>query len=256
MIPKLLHYVWLGKGDLTPSVKRCIESWRKIMPDYEIKCWNEDNFDVNSVVWVKEAIEKKKWSLASDYIRHYALYSEGGIYLDTDVMIYKSLDPFLKYDFFTSIELHPDMFYKIGSKQLNSDYLPIDNNVSVEGLGLLAAALGSVPKNPYIKECMDYFGNRHFIKEDGTLDEAFINPAVMPQLLIKYGFVYKDELQLLDNNMIVLPSNVLAGDSKTRTKDSYLMHWCDSSWREPSTISIKRRVSLFLKKYFPYIFRR
>lgn len=77
-IPKKIHYVWLGKAKLPASVKDCIKSWRKHMPEYEIKCWSEENFDLNSVDWVKEAIEQKKWSLASDYIRHYALYTEGG----------------------------------------------------------------------------------------------------------------------------------------------------------------------------------
>lgn len=99
MIPKIIHYVWLGGGAKTPSVKRCIESWKKTMPDYQIKEWNESNFDLDSVVWTKEAIQKKKWSLASDYIRHYAIYTEGGIYMDTDVMVYKSFDEFLNFSF-------------------------------------------------------------------------------------------------------------------------------------------------------------
>ena len=102
MIPKKIHYVWLGKGEMTPFIKDCINSWKTIMPDYEIKCWDEDSFDLNSVIWVKEAIEKRKWSLASDYIRHYALYTEGGIYMDTDVKVFKPFDEFLQYDFFSS----------------------------------------------------------------------------------------------------------------------------------------------------------
>lgn len=87
-------------GKKTPSVRRCIDSWRKVMPDYEIKEWNERNFNLNSVVWTKEAILKKKWSLASDYIRHYAIFTEGGIYMDTDVMVYKKFDEFLDKSFF------------------------------------------------------------------------------------------------------------------------------------------------------------
>lgn len=110
MIPKIIHYVWLGGGAKTPSVKRCIASWKKAMPDYQIKEWNESNFDLDSVVWTKEAIQKKKWSLASDYIRHYAIYTEGGIYMDTDVMVYKSFDEFLNFSFFTSVENHPTSF--------------------------------------------------------------------------------------------------------------------------------------------------
>ena len=94
-------------------------SWHKVMPDYEIKEWNESNFDINSVIWVKEAIQKKKWSLASDYIRHYAIYTEGGIYMDTDVMTYKSFDEFLGNSFFTSVEFHPQGFEVVGAKQID-----------------------------------------------------------------------------------------------------------------------------------------
>ena len=83
------------------------------MPDYQIKEWNESNFDLDSVVWTKEAIQKKKWSLASDYIRYYAIYTEGGIYMDTDVMVYKSLDEFLNFSFFTSI--YTDEYSFLGS---------------------------------------------------------------------------------------------------------------------------------------------
>lgn len=80
------------------------------MPDYEIREWNETNFDINSIPWTKEAISIGKWSLASDYIRHYAIYKYGGIYMDTDVMAYKSFDESLKHDFFTSVEFHPEGF--------------------------------------------------------------------------------------------------------------------------------------------------
>lgn len=101
-IPRKIHYVWLGNDSLPASVKDCINSWKKCMPDYSIKCWNEDNFDVDSVPWVKEAIQKKKWAFASDYIRLYALYTEGGIYMDTDVKVFRSLSKFLFWDFFFS----------------------------------------------------------------------------------------------------------------------------------------------------------
>lgn len=256
MIPKKIHYVWLGRGKKTPSVLRCIDSWKKAMPDYEIKCWSEDNFDVNSVTWVKEAIEKKKWSLASDYIRHYAIYNEGGIYLDTDVITYKSFDHFLQHDFFTSVELHPKEFKKEGIMQIDKDGKPLESNRGIAGIGLLAAVFGAVPKNPFIKECMDFFGSRHFIKEDGKLFVDLINPAIMAILLQKYGFVYKDIKQELTNNMVVYPSSVFAGDLSTRTKESFSMHWCDSSWRDPSENDIIGKTILLLKKYFPSIFRR
>ena len=143
----------------------------------------------------KRSYREKKWALASDYIRLHALYTEGGIYLDTDVMAYKPLNEFLKYDFFTSVEYHPEIFERNGIKQLTSDYLPINKDDTIDGLGLLSAAFGSAKGNQYIKECMDYYKDRHFIKNDGSLDEIFIIPAIMSKILINYGFRYKDEEQ-------------------------------------------------------------
>ncbi len=90
-IPRKIHYVWLGNDSLPASVKDCINSWKKCMPDYSIKCWNEEYLDIDSVPWVKETIQKKKWTLASDYIWLYAFYIEGSICMDADVEVFKSL---------------------------------------------------------------------------------------------------------------------------------------------------------------------
>ena len=118
MIPKKIHYVWFGKGEMNERSKKCLESWKKILPDYEIKEWNEDNFDINYNDFTKQAYENKKWAYLSDVVRLYALYTEGGIYMDTDVEIYKSLDEFLDLDGFIGFE---DKHYlstgTIGSKK-------------------------------------------------------------------------------------------------------------------------------------------
>lgn len=255
MIPKIIHYVWLGGKNYTPSVKRCINSWKRTMPEYKIKCWNEDSFDINSVTWVKEAIEQKKWSLASDYIRHYAIYTEGGIYMDTDVYVYKSFNKFLKYDFFTSVEYHPYDYNQKGQKEIDLDGNPLKPMSCINGLGLLAATFGACPGNQFIRECMDFFGSKHFIDKDGNLFENIINPGIMAMLLTKYGFRYIDKKQFLHNNMLIFPSSVFAGDPSTKNKQSYSMHWCDSSWRKDE-LNFKEQIRLYLVKHFPSIFRR
>jgi mannosyltransferase OCH1-like enzyme len=104
MIPKVIHYCWFGGKPLPELAKKCIASWKKKCPDYEIKEWNETNFDLSSNRYLQEAIKMKKWAFASDYIRLAVLYNEGGIYLDTDVEILKPLDKFLRHDFFTNFE--------------------------------------------------------------------------------------------------------------------------------------------------------
>ena len=95
MIPKKIHYIWFGKGEKNDRIKHCIESWKKYLPDYEIIEWNEENFDINYNDFTKKAYEEKKWAYVADVARLYILYNEGGIYMDTDVEVYKPFDDLL-----------------------------------------------------------------------------------------------------------------------------------------------------------------
>ncbi len=104
MIPKIIHYCWFGRGQKSEKIKACIASWKKYLPDYEIVEWNEDNFDLSSNLYVKQAYDSKKWAFVSDYVRLYALYHFGGIYMDTDVEVLKSLDEFLDAPSFTGFK--------------------------------------------------------------------------------------------------------------------------------------------------------
>src|SRR5580704_2025815 len=106
MIPKKIHYCWLS-GDAPPvKIRDCMDSWRKIMPDYELVCWDAKKFDIQSNMFVADACRARKWAFAADYIRLHALYTEGGIYLDSDVIVKKRFDPMLHHDFFTAMEYH------------------------------------------------------------------------------------------------------------------------------------------------------
>ena len=104
MIPKIIHYCWFGDKELPKLAKKCLASWKKYCPDYQIKCWNESNFDVNSNQYVKEAYENKKYAFVTDYVRLYALYNFGGVYMDTDVEVIKNIDDFLNCKGFSSFE--------------------------------------------------------------------------------------------------------------------------------------------------------
>ena len=104
MIPKVIHYIWLGGAPLSPLIEKCIESWKKQCPDYEIKRWDESNLDIGKYKFAKEAYDAKNWAFASDVFRYDVLYNNGGIYLDTDVELLKPLDEFLKYNFFAGFE--------------------------------------------------------------------------------------------------------------------------------------------------------
>ena len=120
MIPKVIHYCWFGHNPLPNMAVRCIESWRKYLPDYEIKEWNEDNFDVNMVPYTQEAYAEKKYAFVSDYARFWIIYNFGGLYFDTDVEIIKPLDEVVGKGPFMGCE---------------QDYMPTENGTIVRGTG-------------------------------------------------------------------------------------------------------------------------
>ena len=105
MIPKIIHYCWFGGNDKLESVMKCIESWKKYLPDYEIMEWNESNFNIKKAnQYVREAYDNKKWAFVTDYVRLIALYENGGIYFDTDVEVFKSFDSLLSEKAFFGFE--------------------------------------------------------------------------------------------------------------------------------------------------------
>ena len=104
MIPKKIHYCWFGGNPLPELVQKCIDSWQKYCPDYEIKLWNEDNLDLSKYQFAKDAYDNKKWAFAADVFRFDVINEFGGIYLDVDVELYKPIDEFLKYNYFTGFE--------------------------------------------------------------------------------------------------------------------------------------------------------
>ena len=109
MIPKIIHYCWFGRKPKSEEFNKYLESWKRFCPDYEIKEWNESNFDLNKNDYCREAYEAKKWAFVADYVRLKVLEKYGGIYMDTDVELIKSLDKFLHYNAFMCFEFY---FYR------------------------------------------------------------------------------------------------------------------------------------------------
>ncbi len=196
MIPKVIHYVWLGRGEKSELIKNCIESWRKYLPDYEIKEWNEDNFDINYNKFTKQSYEAKKYAFTSDVVRLYALYTEGGIYLDTDVEVFRSLDKFLENPAFTGFE---------------QTYYPV------------CATMGAEKENPLIKELLDYYIDKEFeLQDDWT--KYITNTVIISDILAQHGIdSTKDEIQRV-KDITVYPKEYL------NDKGGYTFHHMDGSW--------------------------
>lgn len=143
MIPKIIHYCWLSGDPYPEEIRKCIESWKQYLPDYEFRLWDTKSFDINCTEWTKQAFANKKYAFAADYIRLYALYHFGGIYLDSDVIVYKSFDDLLSLPYF------------IGHDQIR---------------GFEAAVIGAEKGCKWIKEMLDSYQGKSFIKADGSFD--------------------------------------------------------------------------------------
>ncbi len=206
MIPKVIHYCWFGGKPLPESAKKCIASWRKFCPDYEIKEWNETNVDVTGSDYIREAYEEKAWAFVPDMVRLQVIYEHGGIYLDTDVEMIRSFDNLMEAPAF----------------------MGIDGEVVALGLGF-----GAESHHPFIGELLDDYKHRHFKKPDGTVDLT-PSPTCQSPIFLKHGFSGKDEKQIVDG-VIVYPSEFFCPKSfKTGilslTGNTYSIHHFDGSW--------------------------
>ena len=207
MIPKKIHYCWFGRGEMPELALDCIASWHKYMPDWEYKLWNEDNFDVNSVPYTKEAYEAKKYAFVSDYVRLFALDKEGGIYLDVDFEVYKPFDDLLHWNAFAGFE---------GSK-----YLP-----------LMMGVIASQPCGVWVKELLEFYHDRHFVKEDGTVDLT-TNVKFITEHMREQGFVQNGKEQDY-KDLHVFPVDYFCPRQTTgeyfRTENTYCEHQGLDSW--------------------------
>jgi mannosyltransferase OCH1-like enzyme len=160
MIPKVIHYCWLSNDPYPEKTANCINSWKEYLPDYKLIRWDKSSFDINSVQWVREAYKAKKYAFASDYIRFFALYNYGGIYLDTDVEVVKSFDSLLRNRSFIGFEF-----------------------VSIPE----AAVIGAESGLPWVKECLDYYRNKSFYDRHGR--EKTVAVPIMIKTVLKnlYG---------------------------------------------------------------------
>ena len=206
MIPKKIHYCWFGGNPLPELAQRCIESWKKYCPDYEIIEWNESNFDVNFCEYSKEAYESKKWAFVSDVARLYALVNYGGIYMDTDVEVLKPLDELLKYEAVSGFEA--------------KDRIPT---------GLMACEKGQL----FFVELLDDYIGAHFVNGDGTLNLE-TNVVRITNTCLKYGLRLDNTLQTV-KGFTLLPYDYLCPkDDVTKivtiTENTYVIHHFDGSW--------------------------
>ena len=210
MIPKVIHYCWFGHKPLPKLALKCIESWKKYLPDYEIKEWNESNFDINIVQYTKEAYATKKYAFVSDYARFWILYKYGGLYFDTDVEVIRPID---------------DIIAK-------GSFMGHENELTVNpGLGLSA-----VPGLSFYKEILDLYATLNFVNKTGTLNLTTVVEYTTRKLL-KYGLNDENKIQEVAN-IYIYPIDyfnpISVQDGKLRiTDNTRTIHHYAQSWQSP-----------------------
>jgi hypothetical protein len=216
MIPKIIHYCWFGRKPLPRLALMCIESWKKYFPDYEIKEWNEDNYNVHIIPYTHEAYERKKYAFVSDFARFDILYQEGGIYFDTDVEVISNMEAIVARGAFMACE---------------QDYNSIDGISVAPGLGL-AAMKGM----PLFAEIIEMYKNIHFIKQDGACNLKTV-VQYTTELLKVYGLQNIPGIQVV-KGITIYPTDYMCPvsvvDGKLRlTKDTVTIHHYAQSWQSP-----------------------
>lgn len=223
-IPKRIHYCWFGEKEKPYIVKRCIESWRENLSEYKIIEWNENNFDISCNPYVKEAYESGKFAFVSDYVRVQVLYNFGGIYLDTDVEVFKPFDDLLHHDSFWGFE--------------QENYIA-------------TSTIGSAKENKLIKIFLDSYEEKSFIKEDGSYDNL-TNVAIITEILKNMGLKTNGEYQEIEGIGTFYPQTYFSpydyiNCRKFITRNTYAMHHFYKSWLPPKA-RIKSKIKLTLSK--------
>lgn len=225
MIPKIIHYCWFGNAEKPELIKKCIASWKKNCPDYEIIEWNEDNFNIEICDYVREAYSEKKWAFISDYARHYVLNKYGGIYLDTDVELLKPLDTFL-----------------------------VTNFVALENADSIATGLimGCEGNNWFCQRMLNEYNNDHFIST-GIRKEPLTVCERTTKIFTDEGFVHTNKIQKVSGFTIFpteyfCPVNPITYEEKI-TNNTVSIHHYGGSWCPPEQKEYLELRAIYARKY-------
>ena len=237
MIEKKIHYCWFGGNPLDALAEKCLESWRKYFPDYEIIKWDESNFDVNQMEFMSQAYKNGKWAFVSDVARLIVVYEHGGLYFDTDVEVIKSYDDILN--------------------ESQTAFFGMEKNAYVSsGLGF-----GAVKGHPFLKELIDEYDNLNFENNQNNLANIAC-PIITNKKVEEKGFVFSSEKQKLDD-INIYPAEFFAPiDFETGklnvTEKTHSIHWYGMSWITEGEKKDKARLQklrkIFGKKYGAIIF--
>ena len=241
MIPKIIHYCWFGGNPLPKSAKKCIASWKKYCPDYEIREWNESNYDVRKIPYISQAYDAKKYAFVSDSARFDILYQHGGVYFDTDVEVIRPLDDILERGAFMGCER--DGSFSIENERICEDCKAVLTN---PGLGIAAApglGIAAAPGLGLYREILAFYNEQNFLLPNGGYNMKTV-VEYTTSVLIKHGLKDIKGIQQIDG-ITIYPKEYFNpfdnGTGKlTITDHTYSIHWYSKSWMDKKTVFISR----------------
>lgn len=230
MIPKIIHLCWFSNEPFPIEIKICLASWKRILPDYTIRRWTYEDAKAIGCQFIDEALDAHKWAFAADAVRFYAVYKEGGIYMDSDILLKKRFDNFIPETGFASFNEH------------------IHDQINLQ-----AAFFMGEKGNLFCKDIYEYYNNRPFKRKNNSFDET-ISPIIMAEIAEKYGYIHEEKTQHLRNDITIYPSIYVTSSNSARTcpkhPDAFAIHTIYGSWRHRK---LGRRIELWLKHQFHYL---
>lgn len=209
-IEKKIHCCWFSGETKPEGYQKCIDSWKRVCPDYEIVEWNSNNYDCEKNRFVRQAHEKKKWAFISDYARLDVLYQYGGIYLDMDVELLKPMDPLLQFDAFFSFDMQ--------------------NHID------LGSGFGSIKGNPFLQELMEMYRDKDFCDKEGNPRIwKYVQPEYIREVFQRKGIRMDGSMQMVDGMLILprsyqSPKDCFLLERFVETEDTISVHHYNSEW--------------------------
>ena len=212
MTPKKIHLCWFSDDPYPVEIKVCLESWQRVLPDYDVKIWRMADARAIGIDYINEALDARRWAFASDVVRFYAVYAEGGVYMDSDVFIYRRFDEFI-----------PDDGFVTFNERIEDDWTVY---------GLQAAFFIGSKGNAFCREMLDYYKSRHYINPDGSQDNTIL-PYTMKSIAERCGYVCEDSEPQRLELLTVYPTHYLAPRKRYKIDSETIgQHRVYGSWRK------------------------
>ena len=253
MIPKIIHLTWFSGDEYPYKIQKCLDTWKEKLPDFEVKIWDMKMARDLNIPFVNEALDTRKWAFAGDVVRAYAVWQDGGVYMDTDIWVLKRFDEYMDKSLTFFMERN-DAEWKSYNEPgtLDKDGNCLKKDAFIRGRQIQAAMFMGEKGTPLLKEIVDFYRDRHFLK-NGEPDMSMISPSAYAKVLEKYGFLYADKEQHL-SVADIYPAKYVGMSLYDHEPEAFAIHMAEHAWdpRGPwATLKFRIKMSPLYKLIKP-----